>query len=163
MSPQNISGVLLLCGVGLTIGNLLGGRLADWKLMPSLMGIFAVLAVVLATFSFTSALLWPAIATVVVWGMVAFSAGTPLQARVMSQAGDTPSLASTLNIGAFNLGNAIGAWLGGVVIDAGWSLQSIPLVAAGITLAALALTVYTARLDRPPVASRTQLVECEAG
>ena len=61
------------------------------------------------------------------------------------------------------LGNAIGAWLGGVVIDAGWSLQSIPLVAAGITLAALALTVYTARLDRPPVASRTQLVECEAG
>ena len=163
VSPKNISGVLLLCGVGLTIGNLLGGRLADWKLMPSLMGIFAVLAVVLATFSFTSALLWPAIATVVVWGMVAFSAGTPLQARVMSQAGDTPSLASTLNIGAFNLGNAIGAWLGGVVIDAGWSLQSIPLVAAGITLAALALTVYTARLDRPPVASRTQLVECEAG
>ena len=68
-----------------------------------------------------------------------------------------------MNIGAFNLGNAIGAWLGGVVIDAGWSLQSIPLVAAGITLAALALTVYTARLDRPPVASRTQLVECEAG
>ena len=112
VSPQNVSGVLLLCGVGLTIGNLLGGRLADWKLLPSLMGIFAVLAGVLAVFSFTSEWLWPAIVTVVVWGMVSFAAGTPLQARVVSQAGDAPSLASTLNIGAFNLGNAIGAWLG---------------------------------------------------
>ena len=109
VSPQNVSGVLLLCGVGLTIGNLLGGRLAEWKLLPSLMGIFAVLA----AFSFTSAWLWPAILTVVVWGMVSFAAGTPLQARVVSQAGDAPSLASTLNIVAFNLGNAIGAWLGG--------------------------------------------------
>ena len=132
--------------------------------MPSLMGIFAVLAVVLAVFSFTSALLWPAIITVVLWGMVAFSAGTPLQARVVSQAGDAPSLASTLNIGAFNLGNAIGAWLGGVVIDAGWSLQTIPLVAAGVTLSALALTAYTTWLDRAPaVGASAKLAGCEAG
>ena len=154
VSPQNVSGVLLLCGVGLTIGNLLGGRLADWKLLPSLMGIFAVLAGVLAAFSFTSAWLWPAILTVVVWGMVSFAAGTPLQARVVSQAGDAPSLASTLNIGAFNLGNAIGAWLGGAVITAGWSLQAIPLVAAAVTLSALALTAYIAWLDRQPAHKR---------
>ena len=162
VSPQNVSGVLLLCGVGLTIGNLLGGRLADWKLLPSLMGIFAVLAGVLAAFSFTSAWLWPAILTVVVWGMVSFAAGTPLQARVMSQAADAPSLASTLNIGAFNLGNAIGAWLGGAVITAGWSLQAIPLVAAAVTLSALALTTYIAWLDRQPAAQAPVLADCKA-
>ena len=159
VSPQNVSGVLLLCGVGLTIGNLLGGRLAEWRLLPSLMGIFAVLA----AFSFTSAWLWPAILTVVVWGMVSFAAGTPLQARVVSQAGDAPSLASTLNIGAFNLGNSIGAWLGGAVITAGWSLQSIPLVAACVTLCALALAVYVAWLDQRGAVTPAGLARCKAG
>ena len=162
VSPQNVSGVLLLCGVGLTIGNLLGGRLADWRLMPSLIGIFSVLAVVLAAFHFTSAWLWPSVATVVLWGLVSFSAGTPLQARVISQAGDAPSLASTLNIGAFNLGNAIGAWLGGAVITAGGSLQSIPLVAACVTLCALALAVYVAWLDQRGAVVPARLARCEA-
>ena len=162
VSPQNVSGVLLLCGVGLTIGNLLGGRLADWRLMPSLIGIFSVLAVVLAAFHFTSAWLWPSVATVVLWGLVSFSAGTPLQARVISQAGDAPSLASTLNIGAFNLGNAIGAWLGGAVITAGGSLQSIPLVAACVTLCALALAVYVAWLDQRGAVAPAGLAACEA-
>ena len=162
VSPQNVSGVLLLCGVGLTIGNLLGGRLADWRLMPSLIGIFSVLAVVLVAFHFTSAWLWPSVATVVLWGLVSFSAGTPLQARVISQAGDAPSLASTLNIGAFNLGNAIGAWLGGAVITAGGSLQSIPLVAACVTLCALALAVYVAWLDQRGAVAPAGLAACEA-
>ena len=103
-----------------------------------------------------------AVITVVVWGMVSFAAGTPLQARVVSQAGDAPSLASTLNIGAFNLGNAIGAWLGGAVITAGWSLQAIPLVAAAVTLSALALTAYIAWLDRQPAAQAPVLADCKA-
>ena len=147
IAPQNVSYVLLLCGVGLTIGNLLGGRLADWRLMPSLMCIFAAIAVVLATFSVTSQWVWPAVATLVLWGVVSFATGAPLQVRVVSQAGDAPSLASTLNIGAFNLGNALGAWLGGSAIAAGWSLRTLPLLAAGVTLGALALTLYSARLD----------------
>ncbi|MBC7683130.1 MAG: MFS transporter, partial [Ferruginibacter sp.] len=147
IAPQNVSYVLLLCGVGLTIGNLLGGRLADWRLMPSLMGIFAAIAVVLITFSVTSQWVWPAVATLVLWGVVSFATGAPLQVRVVSQAGDAPSLASTLNIGAFNLGNALGAWLGGSAIGAGWSLRALPLLAAGVALGALALTLYSARLD----------------
>ena len=148
IAPQNVSYVLLLCGVGLTIGNLLGGRLADWRLMPSLMCIFAAIAVVLAAFSVTSQWVWPAVTTLVLWGVVSFATGAPLQVRVVSQAGDAPSLASTLNIGAFNLGNALGAWLGGSAIAAGWSLRTLPLLAAGVTLGALALTLYSARLDR---------------
>ncbi|WP_394790738.1 MFS transporter [Rhodoferax sp.] len=162
VAPQNVSGVLLLCGVGLTIGNLLGGRLADWKLMPSLMGIFATLALVLATFSFTSAWLWPAVVTLVVWGMVSFSSGPSLQMRVVSQAGDAPGFASTLNIGAFNVGNAAGAWLGGAAIDIGWSLKTLPLVAAAVALSALALTAYSARLERRGVVVRGNLAGCEA-
>lgn len=147
IAPQNVSYVLLLCGVGLTIGNLLGGRLADWRLMPSLMCIFAAIAVVLATFSVTSQWVWPAVATLVLWGVVSFATGAPLQVRVVSQAGDASSLASTLNIGAFNLGNALGAWLGGAAIAANWSLRSLPLLAAGVALAALALTLFSARLE----------------
>ncbi len=147
IAPQNVSYVLLLCGVGLTIGNLLGGRLADWRLMPSLMCIFAAIAVVLATFSATSQWVWPAVATLVLWGVVSFATGAPLQVRVVSQAGDASSLASTLNIGAFNLGNALGAWLGGAAIAANWSLRSLPLLAAGVALAALALTLFSARLE----------------
>ncbi|MCX7279481.1 MAG: SCP2 sterol-binding domain-containing protein [Burkholderiales bacterium] len=160
VAPQNVSGVLLLCGVGLTIGNLLGGRLADWKLMPSLMAIFAALAAVLTTFSYTSAWLWPAIITLMVWGMASFAVGAPLQVRVVSQAGEASSLASTLNIGAFNLGNALGAWLGGAVIDLGWSLQTLPLVSAGVAVCALGLTAYTARLDRRPVALQPAMAGC---
>nr|WP_315203541.1 MFS transporter [uncultured Albidiferax sp.] len=148
IAPHNVSYVLLLCGVGLTIGNLLGGRLADWRLMPSLLCIFAAIAVVLVAFSVTSQWVWPAVATLVLWGVVSFATGAPLQVRVVSQAGDAPSLASTLNIGAFNLGNALGAWLGGSAITAGWSLRTLPLLAAGVTLGALALTLYSARLDR---------------
>jgi len=160
VAPQNVSGVLLLCGVGLTIGNLLGGRLADWKLMPSLMAIFAALAAVLTTFSYTSAWLWPAIITLMVWGMASFAVGAPLQVRVVSQAGEASSLASTLNIGAFNLGNALGAWLGGAVIDLGWSLQTLPLVSAGVAVCALGLTAYTARLDRRPLALQPAMAGC---
>jgi len=81
---------------------------------------------------------------------------------VISQAGDAPSLASTLNIGAFNLGNAIGAWLGGTVITAGGSLQSIPLVAACVTLCALALAVYVAWLDQRGAVAPAGLAACEA-
>jgi DHA1 family inner membrane transport protein len=87
------------------------------------------------------------VATLVLWGVVSFATGAPLQVRVVSQAGDAPSLASTLNIGAFNLGNALGAWLGGAAIAANWSLRSLPLLAAGVALGALALTLYSARLD----------------
>ena len=61
-----------------------------------------------------------------------------------------------------NLGNAIGAWLGGAVITAGWSLQAIPLVAAAVTLSALALTAYIAWLDRQPAAQAPVLADCKA-
>lgn len=143
--PERVSGVLLICGLALTAGNLIGGRLADWRLLPSLIGIFAVLIAVLAVMSYAVVHVVPAIVTLAAWSMVAFAASAPLQAYVVNEAGAAPSLASTLNVGAFNLGNAIGAWVGGVFIAQGGSMQWLPLWAAGVAVLALALTVYANR------------------
>jgi DHA1 family inner membrane transport protein len=156
-SPRAVTLVLVLFGAGLTVGNTLGGRLADRALMPSLMGILAALAVVMLVFAKTSHAPVLSAATVFVWGIAAFATVPPLQMRVVEKAQHAPHLASTLNIGAFNLGNAAGAWLGGLVLTHGLGLDALPLAAAGVAVAALALTALAARLDAPaprPVAER---------
>jgi MFS transporter, DHA1 family, inner membrane transport protein len=148
ISPHAVTGVLLLFGAGLTVGNTLGGKLADWKLMPALMAILAGLAVVLLLFSYTSRAPLPAAITVFIWGVFAFATVPPLQMRVVAKAAEAPNLASTLNIGAFNLGNALGAWLGGVVIAQGAALTTVPFAGAAVALAGLGLTAISAALDR---------------
>jgi DHA1 family inner membrane transport protein len=130
------------------VGNTIGGKLADRALMPSLMGILLALAVVMAIFAKTAAHPVAAIATIFVWGVVAFATVPPLQTRVVEQARHAPNLASTLNIGAFNVGNAGGAWLGGLVIAHGYGLAALPWSAAAVALAALALTLIAARTER---------------
>lgn len=146
-SPHGVTLMLVLFGVGLTLGNTLGGKLADRALMPSLMGILAALAVVMAIFTKTSHASVPAAITVFVWGIAAFATVPPLQMRVVAKASAAPNLASTLNIGAFNMGNAMGAWLGGVAITRGVALAALPWVAAAVAIAALILTWAAARLD----------------
>ena len=150
VSPHAVTLILLLFGAGLTVGNMLGGKLADWKLMPALMGILAAMAVVLLLFSETMHSRIPAMITVFVWGVFAFATVPPLQMRVVAKASEAPNLASTLNIGAFNLGNAFGAWLGGAVIAQGAPLTALPLAGALVTLGGLGLTVWSALLDRKP-------------
>jgi MFS transporter, DHA1 family, inner membrane transport protein len=134
-----------------TIGNTIGGKLADRALMRSLMGILAVLAVVMAVFAKTSHSQIGAIVTIFVWGIAAFATVPPLQTRVVEKARDAPNLASTLNIGAFNIGNAGGAWLGGAVLTHGYALDALPWAAAVVAVAALAVTWFAARLDSPRV------------
>jgi DHA1 family inner membrane transport protein len=135
----------------LTIGNTLGGKLADRALMPSLMGILVALAVVMAIFAKTSHSQIAAAVTVFVWGIAAFATVPPLQMRVVEKATAAPNLASTLNIGAFNVGNAGGAWLGGLVIGHGYALDMLPWVAAAVAVVALLLTWFAARLDAPSI------------
>ena len=118
-SPRGVTLILVLFGVGLTLGNTMGGKLADRALMPSLMGILLALAVVMAIFTRTSHSQVAAAVTIFVWGIAAFATVPPLQMRVVEKASAAPNLASTLNIGAFNLGNAGGAWLGGLAIGHG--------------------------------------------
>lgn len=148
--PSAVSPILLLFGVGLVLGNTYGGKLADRRLMPTLVGSLALLAAVLAIFTFSVHSKIAAVATVAVLGAAAFATVPPLQMRVLAKAGGAPNLASAFNIAAFNLGNAAGAWLGGVTIDHGPGLGATPLTAAAITAAGLLVALYSWRLDRRP-------------
>jgi len=147
-SPHAVTLVLVVFGAGLTLGNAVGGRLADRALMPSLMGILVILALVMAAFSWTSHTPVFAVSTVFIWGVAAFATVPPLQMRVVEKARHAPHLASTLNIGAFNVGNAGGAWLGGLALSHGFALDALPWVAAAVTMAALVVTAIAQRLDR---------------
>jgi DHA1 family inner membrane transport protein len=116
VTAQAVTPILLLFGVGLTIGNLIGGRLGDWKLMPSLLAFLTVLVAVLALFTVTSDAL-------------------------------APNLASTINVGAFNFGNAVGAWIGAVALIHGEPYDRLPWIGAALAAVALVLTVVSYRLD----------------
>ncbi|MEX3628607.1 MAG: MFS transporter [Burkholderia sp.] len=137
-SPRAVSLILVLFGLGLTIGNALGGRLADRAPMRSLLAILVALVAVMAVFATTSHLPVPAAITVFVWGIAAFAMVPPLQAHVVEKAAAAPNLASTLNIGAFNVGNAAGAWLGGAALGHGIALDGLPWVAVAVGRAAQA-------------------------
>jgi MFS transporter, DHA1 family, inner membrane transport protein len=146
-SPRAVTLIIVLFGAGLTLGNVVGGKLADRALMPSLCGMLAALALVMAVFAKTSHAAVPAAITVFVWGIAAFATVPPLQMRVVEKARHAPHLASTLNIGAFNVGNGAGAWLGGLALTHGAKLDALPWVAAIVALAALSLTIFAAYLD----------------
>lgn len=143
-----VTAMLMLYGIGLTIGNTLGGRLADRSIERTLIGSFAVLATVLVVFAGVMAWSWPAAAAILIWGVASFAIVPPLQMRVMVAAADAPHLASAMNIGAFNLGNAIGAALGGGVIGAGLGLPAVSLAGAAMALAALVMLMAIRRYPR---------------
>ncbi|MDW5501982.1 MFS transporter [Pseudomonas lundensis] len=150
VSSHGVSWTLLLMGVGLTLGNILGGRLADWRLPLTLTCTFLVIACFAALFSWTSHSMVPAEITLFLWAAAAFAAVPALQINVVTYGKKAPNLVSTLNIAAFNVGNAIGAWVGGVVIAQGLGLTSVPLAAAGIALLGLLLCLVTfSRAKRP--------------
>ncbi|WP_149537087.1 MFS transporter [Siccirubricoccus phaeus] len=135
-----VSPVLLVFGGGLVVGNLLGGKLADRGLMPALLGTLAALAAVLLAMAVALPHAVTAVAAVFLLGAAGFATVPPLQSWVLQQAsGAGQSLAASFNIAAFNLGNALGAWLGGVTIEHGPGLAALPLVAAVLPLSALGL------------------------
>ncbi len=148
-TPDQASWALMLFGVGITVGGLVGGRLADWRLMPAMAALFACIALVLAAFSWTSHQPLPALATLFVWGIVAFGIGPAAQVRVLDTAAGAPNLASTLNQGAFNLGNATGAWLGGLLIAADRPLTELCWLGAAVAVVGLGVVALSARLERP--------------
>lgn len=147
-SEAAVSPLMLLFGAGLMIGNLLGGRLADRRLTPALLGSLIALTVVLGVMSFAIHDRIAAASFVFLLGVSAFATVPPLQIWVLEKAeGAGQSLASSFNIAAFNLGNAGGAWLGGVVIDHGPGLGSVTWAAALVTLSGLIVALLALRLD----------------
>lgn len=142
VSPRGVTWTLVLIGLGLTFGNILGGRLADWRLGTTLAGVFAAMAVVSAVLSWTSHSLLAAEITLFIWAAAAFAAVPALQVNVVRVGQAAPNLVATLNIGAFNVGNAIGAWVGGSVIDHGLGLTRVPLAAAVLSVLALIAVMF---------------------
>jgi DHA1 family inner membrane transport protein len=150
VSPKGITWTLLLIGLGLTVGNVIGGKLADRRLAATLIGVFIAMAVVSTALSWTSVALIPTEITLFLWATAAFAAVPALQINVVTFGKDAPNLVSTLNIGAFNVGNALGAWVGGSVIAHGLGLTSVPLAAGALAVLALIVTLITFRQSGNP-------------
>ncbi len=148
--PDNaVSLALLLFGVGMILGNVVGGRLGDRRVMPAIFATLAALAIVLLLFAPALQVQVLAYAIVALLGAAAFATVSPLQMRVLQNAeGAGQTLASSFNIAAFNLGNALGAWLGSVVVDRGPGLASLGWVAALLPLAGLLAAYAGLRLER---------------
>ncbi|AXJ10119.1 MFS transporter [Arthrobacter sp. PM3] len=136
--------LLILFGVGLFIGNTLGGKAADRNVDRTLLVVLAALVAVLVVFALAAENQPLTIAAMVLLGGFGFATVPGLQMRVMKYASSAPTLASGANIGAFNVGNALGAWMGGVTITAGLGYTSPIWAGAGITLLGLAVMAFAA-------------------
>ncbi|WP_433680877.1 MFS transporter [Nocardia sp. CA-119907] len=147
-AESSVTWLLVLFGTGFFLGNLIGGKFADRHLMPMLYTTLGGLALVLALFTLTAHNKIAAAITVVLIGALGFATVPPLQKRVLDQAGSAPTLASALNIGAFNLGNAVSAWLGGVVIAAGYGYTAPNWVGVGLVVSAVGLAALSGILER---------------
>ncbi|GAB3475908.1 MFS transporter [Marinomonas epiphytica] len=147
-SDNGIAIMLMLTGIGFTLGNFISGKVTDKSPDLALFVFLTLQVVVLLLFSFTATSFVGACITILAWGTVIFGSGPPLQMQVMKIAAAAPSLASSVNIGAFNLGNALGAALGGLVISLGFSFSWIPATAAALSLIGL-IMVWINKLKRP--------------
>ncbi|KQQ67012.1 MFS transporter [Microbacterium sp. Leaf320] len=153
--------LLVLFGAGLVAGNWIGGRLADRSIDRTLLIFIAALAVVLILFGFFAWSQPVTIAILVLMGAFGFGTVPGLQSRIMHYAGGAPTLASGANIGAFNVGNALGAWAGGLGIAAGLGYTSPIWIGAAITASALivmAIAMVTARRPAPAATGTLQTV-----
>ncbi|NUR87526.1 MAG: MFS transporter, partial [Nonomuraea sp.] len=156
--------VMVLFGVGMVIGNLLGGRFADRAVMPSIYGSVAALTLVALVLALLARNQIAFVVLITLFGVAAMATATPLQTRVLDAASGAPVLASAANIGAFNLGNALGSFLAGLTIQAGFGYTapawtSVLLGVVGLGVAGLAgwqarrRRVVTPGLTRVPAAT----------
>ncbi|WP_267353731.1 MULTISPECIES: MFS transporter [unclassified Methylobacterium] len=144
-----VTAMLVLNGIGLAAGNWLGGRLADRSIDGTILAALAAHIAILVLFA--GLMRSPASVAIlmVLWGVASFAIVPPLQMRVMEKAGAAPNLASAMNIGAFNLGNAIGAAVGSGVIDARFGLPALPLAGAALAAMPRLLIPWLRRGSRP--------------
>jgi MFS transporter, DHA1 family, inner membrane transport protein len=138
---------LAVWGLGMVAGNLLGGHLMDWRPVPVMFATFLFMAAMFAVFAATSAHVATALPTVFLLGMCLILP-TGLQMRLMDVAGDAQTLGAALNHSAFNIANALGAWLGGLVLAAGWGLAGPMWVAVGLTLGGMVVFAGSLALER---------------
>ncbi|MFA4938281.1 MFS transporter [Brevundimonas sp.] len=144
-----VTAMLVTYGLGLTLGNWLGGKFADKSVDRTLIVTLASLSAILVAFAFAMPFAVPTSILVFLWGIASFALVPPLQVRVMAAAGDAPNLASAMNIGAFNLGNAIGAAVGGAVIAGGLGYPAVSMAGAAASGLGLLLVLFLTRKRSP--------------
>jgi DHA1 family inner membrane transport protein len=143
-SAAAIAPILLVFGVGLTVGSTLGGKLGDGRLVPSLLSVMVLNGLILTVLHWVSGSSVLMVIALFVWGMLAFSLVPLLQTLIVHQAASAPRLASTLNQGAFNLGNAVGAWSGSLLLEAGVPLSDLNWASVAFTVCGLIVAVLSA-------------------
>jgi len=147
-SPTFVTAMLALIGIGFTFGNAVGGKLADRSVDGALIGFLVLLVATMLAFPWLATSKPGVALALIVWGTAAFAVVPPLQMRVMRAATAAPGLASSVNIGAFNLGNAIGAALGGAVLHAGFGYSAVAISGAVMALLGLALVLTQLQIAR---------------
>jgi DHA1 family inner membrane transport protein len=153
LSMDTIPWILLLYGVGATVGVFIGGRLADWKLMPSLITILALQVLAFTALYFVSPYPIVMAVTVFFWGGINFAFGSPVQSRILAHAADAPNLASSLIPSGFNIGIAIGATLGAIAIDNALGYQNLALISAAALAIALVIAIWSYLAERKTLAT----------
>lgn len=148
LSDGSTTLVLALYGVGMTLGTLVAGPLTDRALRPTLYTSLLLLAAALVAFYFTVHSTVPALITITLVGALGSLITTPIQMLLMAKAKDAPTMAAASNHSAFNLANAGGAWLGGLVISAGWGWAAPSLVGAALAVAGVGLAFMGGVMDR---------------
>lgn len=149
-SEDSITWLLMVFGLGLFVGNWLGGRYADRALMPMLYITLLAQAIVLFAFHFLASSQVASVICIFLMAAFGFATVSPIQKLVMDKAkvAGAPTLASAVNIGLFNLGNALGAWLGGFVIAFGFGFTSPNWAGGLLSIGALLLAIISGVLDR---------------
>ncbi len=147
-AASTVPWLLVLFGIGLFVGNFVGGKAAARSIDGTLLVVLSSLTVVLALFAVVATSPVLTVVALVLMGAFGFATVPALQTRVMTHAEHAPTLASGANIAAFNLGNALGAWIGGLTIAAGLGYTSPIWAGAGITVASVVLTAVAATIGR---------------
>ena len=155
-TPTVITFMLVLIGIGFSIGNHLGGKFADLSVTKTLIGFLVVLMVMMLLFPILAKTTIGAGIALIIWGTAAFAVVPPLQMRVMSVAHEAPGLASSVNIGAFNLGNALGAAAGGAVLSMKMSYATVSITGAVLTALGLILVFIQMKMSKKSVQQPSQ-------
>lgn len=154
-SKSSIPIILVICGLGMTAGNLIGGRLTDISTTRAIYGTLASTTIVLVAFTFTAHYKVAAVLTVFLLSATSLALVPALQTQLMDVSANAQSLAAALNHSALNMANALGAWLGGRVIAAGLGYTSPAWIGAGLTVVGLSVAVISGLIDyrRSPFAT----------
>ncbi|WP_291363774.1 MFS transporter [Acetobacter sp. UBA5411] len=143
--PTLVTIALMLIGVGFSVGNIVGGKAADISLTKTLLIFFPILGLIMLVFPIAAQTPAGALIGVFVWGIACFSLTPALQMRTMQAAHEAPGLASSMNIGAFNLGNALGAALGGSVLSLGLGYFMVSALGLGLAAIGVVMVLLSSR------------------